>query len=107
METNVYINGREACSRASDGKSAGAFPDPAGPLLLRPQARSLCLIPTRRMPGICRTEQLPYLSVSRWWHRKIARISLPVKGMFRRHRDSRKGMGGKQSRPYSYSSKNK
>ncbi|XST42595.1 PAAR-like domain-containing protein [Escherichia coli] len=28
METNVYINGREACSRASDGKSAGAFPDP-------------------------------------------------------------------------------
>ena len=28
METNVYINGREASSRASDGKSAGAFPDP-------------------------------------------------------------------------------
>ncbi|HAU5664993.1 TPA: DUF4150 domain-containing protein [Citrobacter freundii] len=28
MDTNVFINGREACSRATDGKSAGAFPDP-------------------------------------------------------------------------------
>ncbi|HEG1965303.1 TPA: DUF4150 domain-containing protein, partial [Citrobacter freundii] len=28
MDTNVFINGREACSKATDGKSAGAFPDP-------------------------------------------------------------------------------
>ncbi|HCR9769215.1 TPA: DUF4150 domain-containing protein [Citrobacter koseri] len=28
MDTNVFINSREACSRATDGKSAGAFPDP-------------------------------------------------------------------------------
>lgn len=28
MNTNVYINDKEACSKASDGKSAGAFPDP-------------------------------------------------------------------------------
>lgn len=28
MDTNVFINSREACSKATDGKSAGAFPDP-------------------------------------------------------------------------------
>lgn len=28
MPTQVFINNREACSKAADGKSAGAFPDP-------------------------------------------------------------------------------
>ena len=42
METHVYINDREACSKAADGKSSAAFPDPcwsppspsAGPVLI-------------------------------------------------------------------------
>ena len=28
MDTRVYINDREACSKASDGASTAAFPDP-------------------------------------------------------------------------------
>ncbi|MDK2123364.1 DUF4150 domain-containing protein [Parachitinimonas caeni] len=42
METHVYINDNEACSKAADGVSLGAFPDPcwsppppgAGPVLI-------------------------------------------------------------------------
>ncbi len=42
MDTNVFINGREACSKAADGFTAPAFPDPcwspppppAGPVVL-------------------------------------------------------------------------
>ncbi len=42
METHVYINDREACSKAADGKSTAAFPDPcwsppspsAGPVVI-------------------------------------------------------------------------
>ena len=41
-DTGVYINGKEACSKAADGKSAAAFPDPcwspptppAGPVIV-------------------------------------------------------------------------
>ncbi|MGR6438974.1 hypothetical protein ACU42Y_09975 [Proteus mirabilis] len=28
MDTRVYVNGREICSKASDGVSTAAFPDP-------------------------------------------------------------------------------
>ncbi|MFY3772474.1 hypothetical protein ACOT1K_21845, partial [Providencia manganoxydans] len=28
MDTRVYVNEREACSKASDGVSTAAFPDP-------------------------------------------------------------------------------
>ena len=107
METNVYINGREACSRASDGKSAGAFPDPCwsppppptGPVVV-PYSNTAYARDLQNGTAtvfICKSmvaqKDRSYFSTS--------------EGMFRRHRDSRKGMGGKQSRPYSYSSKNK
>lgn len=50
MDTRVYINNREACSKASDGVSKVAFPDPAGRHHLLLRVPSWFLILTQPMP---------------------------------------------------------